>query len=400
MESQESLKMPPHAWPLQRPDARAWGIALSSWAAFAIGLTVSWQLWTISLVPLGALAAGVSGWMLGARAGALFSLIAATLLLLPIFPSEPALATTQPENLLLALTFALAGGFTGRWRDTGALLRAEVMERRRAEAALQLTAAQEVAMLAAMPDLLFRVSSDGIFLDVRTPDESLLMAPPEDFLGLRVEQVLPEEIAAKVNTAIAQIRASGSSPPYEYSLELEGTRRTFEARGVQVVGHDELLFIIRDVTESRRAEAERQRLAAVVESSNQLVAITDCAGRLEFLNDAGRRLLGLDHGEEIAGRSLEEFVREEARPLLAGILGRRVSEDAEERELPFVNQSTGAAWRGLARPLVLRDQGAGPRLALLAEDLTERLAVEAGLARADRIASVGPQAWRMRSTTR
>lgn len=61
-----------------------------------------------------------------------------------------------------------------------------------------------------------------------------------------------------------------------------------------------MVGFILDSTERNAREAERQMLATLVEYSPDLIAVTDAAGGLAFINGAGRRLLGLDRQTELA----------------------------------------------------------------------------------------------------
>ena len=58
-----------------------------------------------------------------------------------------------------------------------------------------------------------------------------------------------------------------------------------------------------DVTERKRAELERRRLASLVEQAADLMAITDLSGGTPiYLNKAGLRMVGFDSWEEASGR--------------------------------------------------------------------------------------------------
>jgi diguanylate cyclase (GGDEF)-like protein/PAS domain S-box-containing protein len=65
-----------------------------------------------------------------------------------------------------------------------------------------------------------------------------------------------------------------------------------------------------DVTERVRAEEARARLVAILEATTDFVAIADASGRLFYLNQAGRRLLGLGATHEIAGMPLSDCYSE------------------------------------------------------------------------------------------
>ncbi|WP_174260032.1 ATP-binding protein [Myxococcus xanthus] len=77
----------------------------------------------------------------------------------------------------------------------------------------------------------------------------------------------------------------------------------FDARGKleRVVG------ALQDVTERRSAERERERLATIVEQSPDFIGVGDPSGRAVWVNDAGRRLLGLGRDEDITRYHLRDF---------------------------------------------------------------------------------------------
>jgi diguanylate cyclase (GGDEF)-like protein/PAS domain S-box-containing protein len=61
-----------------------------------------------------------------------------------------------------------------------------------------------------------------------------------------------------------------------------------------------------DVTERVRAEEARARLVSILEATTDFVAIADADGRLFYLNQAGRHLLGLGANHDIGGMPLAD----------------------------------------------------------------------------------------------
>ena len=55
--------------------------------------------------------------------------------------------------------------------------------------------ARTTAILQAIPDLLFELDSDGRFVDYHSPRSDLLSAPPGNFIGRTVNEVLPAAAA-------------------------------------------------------------------------------------------------------------------------------------------------------------------------------------------------------------
>jgi PAS domain S-box-containing protein len=98
----------------------------------------------------------------------------------------------------------------------------------------------------------------------------------------------------------------------EYRVVLpDGTVRHINASGHPVLDEDgELIEFVGtavDVTERKRAELERRRLASLVEQAADLMAIADLSGGTPiYLNKAGLKMVGFDSWEE--ARAGTEFI--------------------------------------------------------------------------------------------
>jgi|GEM_PF-871682 len=141
------------------------------------------------------------------------------------------------------------------------------------------------AMVAALPDLFFRLDREGRFLDCQTGDPSLLFAPPADFLGKHVSSVLPPHLAEQATEAITQAFATGEMQVFEYELEIAGQPRWFEER-IVTGSEDEVLAITRDISAQRRSALLAQTRLHLVESATThtlgelLTATLDRVGEL------------------------------------------------------------------------------------------------------------------------
>lgn len=130
----------------------------------------------------------------------------------------------------------------------------DITERKLSEEILRKSEATNRALLNAIPDLMFRVSPDGTFLDFkRTKDYSLTLLE-HDFLGKKISEVLSCKVAEPYMHAIEQALSSGEVQSFEYQLSQNGNLIDFEARIVSV-GDDEALIIVRDITERKQAQA-------------------------------------------------------------------------------------------------------------------------------------------------
>lgn len=112
---------------------------------------------------------------------------------------------------------------------------------------LALRAFQEV-----LPDFTYRMSADGVYVDLFVPQGQVLSLPREKVLGHTLEEVLPDH-AARLRKVLMVALNGGPPEPIEYEVMVGGRRRVREARFVRVTP-DEALCLVRDITDRKQAE--------------------------------------------------------------------------------------------------------------------------------------------------
>ena len=111
------------------------------------------------------------------------------------------------------------------------------------------------ALLDAIPDLMFRITADGMYVDF-AGDAALLANPWEDVVGGRVEELLPPEVAEPLMLTTRRALETGTLQTVAYVLRtIGGEERQFEARVVPI-DDNEVVTIVRDATELRETERE------------------------------------------------------------------------------------------------------------------------------------------------
>lgn len=107
------------------------------------------------------------------------------------------------------------------------------------------------ALIEAIPDTIFRISREGVFLDVKPGRDMNLLSLPEKIIGRHAYEILPKKIAQLTMRNIAQAYATQSVQCYEQRLRVNEQLRDWEVRMV-INSPDEVLAIVRDVTERKR----------------------------------------------------------------------------------------------------------------------------------------------------
>jgi PAS domain S-box-containing protein len=147
----------------------------------------------------------------------------------------------------------------------------DITDSKFAEKALVESNERNQAILRALPDLMFLQTKEGVYLDYYARDRNDLLVPPEAFLGKNIRDVMPHELAERVMDCVARLDDTVETQVLEYSLPLADEERHFEARLVSAEG-DNVLSIVRDVTESRRA-------ADALRDSEEKLLLSNRAGR-------------------------------------------------------------------------------------------------------------------------
>jgi len=123
------------------------------------------------------------------------------------------------------------------------------------------------AIFQAFPDLLFALDEKGTILDYKAGEAvSTLFAPPEAFIGQRVDDVLPRDFADGLLKALRESKGTGAPTAFEYSLNQAGAQRWFEGRVVPT-GHGQVVVVVREATRHKQAEekinSQLRRMAAL-----------------------------------------------------------------------------------------------------------------------------------------
>lgn len=109
-------------------------------------------------------------------------------------------------------------------------------------------AASNSQMLAAVPDMMFRVDADGRYLEFKPAKDMKPFVSPEAFLGQRMHDVLPKGVADTGLAAVKAAIATEIAQTITYELPVADGPHRYEARVVPLDAAAALV-IVRDLTE-------------------------------------------------------------------------------------------------------------------------------------------------------
>lgn len=174
--------------------------------------------------------------------------------------------------------------------------------RHQIEAALRESETKNRSLLTAIPDLMFRLNQQGIFLDYFPAKDDRDAPNPDRFVGKSIEEILSADLAVWTRYYLEQTLATGQPQAGEYNLRENNSWKHYEARYVPF-GETEVLAIVRDITIRKQMEAdlrlaqikERDRAIQVEQTLQQLQQTQSQLIQAEKMSALGGMVAGIAH---------------------------------------------------------------------------------------------------------
>lgn len=159
------------------------------------------------------------------------------------------------------------------------------IEKQQLKAHFHQSEAQKQAMLMAIPDLIYCLSSEGIYLECFSSSSVADLLPADiNPIGKHISQFLPPEIAQRKLDVMNQALATGEIQTFEQKNVIDG-KIQYEKVQMVKLNDQEILMIIRNITEHRYQEkilAEQQKVlemlargASLPDILRQLIQVTE-----------------------------------------------------------------------------------------------------------------------------
>jgi diguanylate cyclase (GGDEF)-like protein/PAS domain S-box-containing protein len=206
-----------------------------------------------------------------------------------------------------------------RWMDIAALNRLDdpevgglvstlrdITDRVEAEEALRASRERLVALVANSTDVLIVTDAAGRVTFASPAIARSIGVGPDDVVGIDLASFVHPAEAERATEVFDSVRDEpGGAGTFEVRVLRADARYILVEVHVQNLLHDPkvegMVVHGRDITGRRQAEQEAARFQSIIESTPDVVVITDADGRILYLNPAARRIAGVDDDADLAG---------------------------------------------------------------------------------------------------
>lgn len=177
----------------------------------------------------------------------------------------------------------------------------DITDRKSTEDRLRLSLDFNEGILAALPDLLFKIDQDGTYVDVWSKNEALLISQRDALVGKRFQDVLPPSVVAVAYKAIQEADDYGYSVGHQYALDLPNGKTWFELYVTKKKTTGNYIVLARDITEKKASELMFRTLVEALNISSESMFLIELdTSRFVYVNDTACRMLGYPR-EVLAG---------------------------------------------------------------------------------------------------
>lgn len=160
----------------------------------------------------------------------------------------------------------------------------DITERKEKNEALGKSLQRNSAFLNTIPDLIFVINKDGYFVDFHNPQHKQTLSSSEDFLGKKLNEVLPPAVAEATLINVTAALSSSENIVHQYQLEYADGLHHFEAR-YAAMNNEEVFTIVRENTNEKQAELK------IIESEGKYRTLVEQASDAIFIADESYNFL-------------------------------------------------------------------------------------------------------------
>jgi len=238
--------------------------------------------------------------------------------------------TPLPAAVLQSLFFAVDGGFIVLLAGLANRRRRTLDDANRELATLrdaaERAAARAHAVLELAPDAFFVSDLEGRFTDVNQAACRMLGYEREELIGKTAFELVPVEDRERLAAVRATLLAPGQIEKGEWTLRRRDGSYVPVEVSANILRDGRWQAFIRDITERKRIEDQRQVFVALLDNSVDFIGIADPNGKPIYLNAAGRRMIGLAPDFPVEQVRIEDCYPPDVRPFVTEVLLKTMTE--------------------------------------------------------------------------
>lgn len=220
----------------------------------------------------------------------------------------------------------------------------DITQYHQTQEALRQSEARQRALLEALPDSIWHMTSDGVLLDYKPSKDLLPALDLDQYIGRHVDQVSSFPATDQLLHHTKQAMATGETCKFEYQIQNGIDTYDRQARVVRC-GDDEAMMIVSDITDRKRVDRLKNEFISMV-SHELRTPLTSIRGSLGLIaaGTAGKVSAQAQSLVDIAYKNSERLIR-----LINDILdiekiesGKMVFELKPIELMPLVNQAIEA----------------------------------------------------------
>jgi len=249
-----------------------------------------------------------------------------------------------------------------------------------------MTARLLASIIESSDDAIISKSLDGIIQSWNAGAERIFGYSATEAIGRHISLIIPADRLSEEDRIVASLKAGERIDHFETErLRADGERilvsltiSPLKNAAGAVIGASK---IVRDVTDRKRAEADKEKFITLVENSTDFIGMCDLQGIPFFVNRAGLEMVGLDDMEQARRTPVQSFFFPEDQQMIMHEFFPSVLELGHaEIEIRFRHFKTGQARWMAYKVLSLPDAAGRPiAIATVSQDVTERKQLEDNL---------------------
>ena len=239
------------------------------------------------------------------------------------------------------------------------------------------------AIVESSDDAIISKSLQGIIQSWNAAAERLFGYTASEAIGRHISLVIPPDRIAEEDQIIGRLTLGERIDHFETErvrsdgqrIQVSLTISPIKDDSGQVVGASK---IVRDVTERKRVEADRQMFVTLVETSTDFIGMSDLDGIPFFVNRSGLLQVGLTSIEQAKNTPVREFFfPEDQHWIMEEFFPQVRIQGHGEVEVRFRNFRTGEARWMAYKVVTLTDANGRPKaFATVSQDVTDRRRME------------------------